>query len=215
MYPSQLFAATLATVILVTLDVAAYTYAGAPLAVATTTASALSLSGWVVTTRRRSASDPTAFDLSVMTVVSLLVLYAEQWRRGFSSQLVRLFPSAFPHGVGLSDRAFVGVFPLAGSALLLLGALAYYRGSAFGRFAAWFTFAWGAVAALVVYVYPLFGAGAWRPLPGTFTAPLPLAVSLFGIRAMLRAKGWSARLGVASMAAAPRATRRLTRGVRP
>src|SRR4029078_7700867 len=135
MYPSQLFAAALAVVILVTLDVAAYTYGGAPLAVATTVASALSLSGWMVTTRRRSATDPAAFNLYVATMVSLVVLYAEQWWFGFPSQLVRLFPSAFPDGVGLSEHAFVGVFPLAGSALLLLGALTYYHGSAFGRFA--------------------------------------------------------------------------------
>lgn len=199
MYPSQLFAAALAVVILITLDVAAYTYGGAPLAVATTMASALSLSGWMVTTRRRSATDPAAFNLYVATVVSLLVLYAEQWSFGFPSQLVRLFPSAFPHGVGLSEHAFVGVFPLAGSALLLLGALTYYHGSAFGRFAAWFTFAWGLVAAVVVYVYPLFGASGLSPLPGRFTAPLPLTVSLFGIRAMLRAEGRrSAQPGVAS-----------------
>ncbi|HEX5077100.1 MAG TPA: hypothetical protein VFW03_28075 [Gemmatimonadaceae bacterium] len=187
MYLSQLFAVSLATAILVPLDVGAYTFGGAPLAAATTTASVLALSGWVATRHRRSGSGPVAFNLYVATVVSLLVLYAEQWSRGFPSKLVRLFPGSFPHGVGLSDHAFVGAFPLAGSALLVLGALAYLQGSPIGWFAAWFTFAWGAVAALAVYVYPLFGTGGVFPLPGTFTAPLPLVASLFGIRAMLRA----------------------------
>ena len=215
MYPSELFAATLAVVILVTLDVAAYTYAGAPLALATTTASAVSLGGWILTTRRRPASEAAAFNLYVAAVVSLIVLYAEQWYRGFPSYLVRLFPSAFPRGVGLSDHAFVGVFPLAGSALLLLGALTYHHGSAFGRFAAWFTFTWGVVAALAVYVYPLFGASGLRLLPGAFTAPLPLAVSVFGIRALVRGtERQSASSGVASMGTASITAQQLPRDAR-
>jgi hypothetical protein len=186
LYVSPLFAATLATAILVTLDVAAYTYGGTPLCITTTAASVLSLTGWARTSHRQFAGRPVAFNLYVATVVSLAVLYAEQWSGGFSSRIVRLFPGSFPDGVGISDRAFVGVFPLAGSALLLLGALTYYHGSAFGRFAAWFTFAWGLAAALSVYVYPLFATGGARALPGIFTAPLPLAIALLGMRAMLR-----------------------------
>jgi hypothetical protein len=185
MYSSQLFAVTLAVVLLVTLDAALYTYGGAPLAMTTTTASVFSLIGWRVTNRRQSASDAVAFNTYIATVVALVVLYAEQWHGGFASRLVQLYPRAYPPGVGITDHAFVAVFPLAGSALLLIGALTYYHGTAFGRFAAWFTFAWGAVAALAVYVYPLF-ADRMSTVPGMLTAPLPLLVSLLGLRTLTR-----------------------------
>jgi hypothetical protein len=191
MYRSRLFAATLASVILVTLGVAAYTYGGAPLFVTATTASVAAFLGWLGTTYRRPASRPVALELYVATVVALMVLYGEQWYRGFSSRLMALYPGAYPPGVGITDHAFVAVFPLAGSALLLLGALTYYHGTAFGRFAAWFTFAWGAIDALAVYVYPLFAGGRMRFLPGAITAPLPLLISLLGTRALVRREGTS------------------------
>lgn len=217
MYSSQLFAATLAVAMLVTLDVAAYTYGGMPLGIAMTTASALSLIGWASTTRRRpSENHRGAFNFYIGTVVSLIVLYAEQWSRDFSSQLVRLFPGAFPDGVGLSERAFVGVFPIAGSALLVLGALTYYHGSAFGRFAAWFTFAWGAVAALAVYAFPLFAVGGAHTLPGMLTAPLPLVISLLGIRAMLGGERLrSPQPAIASASRDADDSQRLMRSARP
>src|SRR6266566_1047219 len=169
MYSSQLFAAALAMVIMVTLDVGAYTYGGQPLGVTTTAASALSLIGWAVSTRRRLGDATSAFNLYIATVVSLVMLYAEQWHGGFSSRLMQLFPDDYAPGVGITDHTFVAVFPLAGSALLLIGALTYYHGTAFGRFAAWFTFAWGVLAGLSVYLYPLF-AGRMSALPGMITA---------------------------------------------
>jgi hypothetical protein len=192
MYASRLFAMTLAVVFLLTLDVGAYTYGGAPLFVTVAIASTMALVAWIGTTYRRPASRPAALDLHIATVVALLVLYSEQWYRGFSSRLMQLYPAAYPAGVGITDHAFVAVFPLAGSALLLLGALAYYHGAAFGRFAAWFTFAWGAIAALAVYVYPLFGRDGTCVMPGAFTAPLPFVISVLGMRALTRSEGRTA-----------------------
>jgi hypothetical protein len=185
MYSSPLFAATLAVAILITLDVAAYTYGGEPLAVATITASVISLTGWLSTGRRISSNVPAAFNFYIATVVALIALYAEQWYGGFASRLMQLFPANYPPGVGISDHAFVAVFPLAGSALLLLGALAYYHNTSFGRFAAWFTFAWGVAAALAVYGYPVV-AGRATAMPGMITAPLPLVASLLGMRTLIR-----------------------------
>ena len=189
MYASRLFAVMAAVVFVATLSVAAYTYGGAPIFVTTVAASVVALAGWIATTYRRPASRPAAFNLYVATVVALMALYADQWHGGFSSRLVRLYPGAYPPGVGITDHAFVAVLPLAGSALLLLGALIYYHGAPFGRFAAWFTFAWGAVSAIAVYVYPLVAGGTASALPGMVTAPLPLAVSLLGMRVLLRREG--------------------------
>jgi hypothetical protein len=102
---------------------------------------------------------------------------------------MHLYPGAFPPGVGITDHAFVAVFPLAGSALLVLGALTYYHGTAFGRFAAWFTFAWGAIGSLAMYVYPLLGGDSIRAFPGVISAPAPLVLSLVGVRALVRHEG--------------------------
>lgn len=189
MYASRLFAVMTAGVILVTLNLAAFTYGGTPLCAAVAGASIVAFAGWLATTFRRPETGPAAFRLSIATVVALLVLYAEQWHGGFAPRLMHLYPAAYPPGVGLTDHAFVAVFPLAGSALLLAGALAYYHGSAFGRFAAWFTFAWGAVDALAVYAYPLIAQGRPGPLPGMLTAPLPLVCAILGIRALVRHEG--------------------------
>jgi hypothetical protein len=189
MHSSRLFALMSAVVLLMTLDVAAYTYGGAPLFVTAMATSVVALGGWMRTTYRRPASPPAAFNLYIATLVGLTVLYAEQWYFGFPTRLMELFPGAYPTGVGISRHAFVAVFPLAGSGLLVLGALTYYHGTAFGRFAAWLTFAWGAVGALAVYVYPMFSEGGMQALPGMITAPLPLVVSLLGMRAIARREG--------------------------
>jgi hypothetical protein len=189
MYASRLFAITLAVAVVVTFGLAAYTYGGTPQFVTVAVACVVGFAFWIATTYRRPPSRPAALDLYVATLVALTVLYAEQWSRGFSSRLMQLYPAAYPTGVGLTDHAFVAVFPLAGSALLLLGGLTYYHGAPFGRFAAWFTFAWGATTALAVYLYPLFTREPAGLMPGAISAPLPLVTSLLGMRALIRREG--------------------------
>lgn len=191
MYASPLFAAMAAVVVLVTLDVAAYVYVGTPLFVAAIGTSVVAFAGWIATTYRRPASEPAALGFYISTLVALMALYAEQWHGDFTSRLVQLYPGAYPPGVGITSHAFIAVFPLAGSALLVAGALTYYHGTAFGRFAAWFTFAWGAIDAVAVYVYPLFADGGMSALPGMITAPLPLVLALLGMRALVRHEGAS------------------------
>jgi hypothetical protein len=189
MYASPLFAAMAAIVILVTLDVAAYTYGGAPLFATTVGTSVVAFAGWMRTTFRRPASEPAALSLYIATVAALVVFYGEQWSGDFSSRLVQLYPGSYPPGIGITNHAFVAVFPLAGSALLLAGALTYYHGTAFGRFAAWLTFAWAAIDALAIYLYPLLAGGRMSVVPGMLTAPLPLVIALLGIRALIRREG--------------------------
>jgi hypothetical protein len=104
---------------------------------------------------------------------------------------VALYPGAYPPGVGLTNHVFIAVFPLAGSALLLAGALTYYHGTAFGRFAAWLTFAWGAIYSVAVYAYPLFAYGPMTVVPGMLTAPLPFVLALLGMRTLVRREGAS------------------------
>jgi hypothetical protein len=118
-------------------------------------------------------------------------LYGEQWHGDFASRLVALYPGAYPPGVGLTNHVFIAVFPLAGSALLLAGALTYYHGAAFGRFAAWLTFAWGAIYSVAVYAYPLFAYGPMTVVPGMLTAPLPFVLALLGMRTLVRREGAS------------------------
>jgi len=189
MYTSRLFALMAAVVFVVTLAVAAFIYGGTPLVLSVVIAGATALVGWMATAYRRPASRPAALDLYVAAVVALVVMYAEQWSGGFESRLRQLFPAAYANGVGVSDHAFVAVFPLGGTALLLLGALLYYHAAPFGRFAAWFTFAWAATSALGVYVDPLVAGRHAGILPGLVTAPLPLLIGVFGMRALVRREG--------------------------
>jgi hypothetical protein len=191
MYASPLFAAMAAVVILLTLDVAAYVYGGTPLLIAAVGTSVVALAGWLRTTYRRPPSEPAALGFYIATLVALMALYAEQWHGDFASRLVQLYPGAYPPGVGITNHAFIAVFPLAGSALLLAGALTYYHGTAFGRFAAWLTFAWGAIFGVAVYGYPLFADGPMTMVPGMLTGPLPLVLALLGMRALVRREGAS------------------------
>ncbi len=177
---SRLVAAMLAGVTLTTLGAAAYVYGGTALLVAAIAAGVLGSMGWIATMGRRPAGVPAAFEPYIATVVALLLLYAAQWHRGVPLR------GAYPAGIGITGHAFVAAFPLAGSALLVLGALAYYHGAECGRFAAWLTFAWGTVAALAVYIHPVLPHPAIADLASRLAAPLPLATSLFGVRALVR-----------------------------
>lgn len=183
---SRLTALVLAFAIAITMSLAAYVYAGTPYATMALATWALAFGGWMATTFRRRGSQRIEFSLYVGTAVALMVLYSEEWYRRFPSTLMKFFPGAFPPGVGITDDAFVGVFPLAGSALIVMGALAYYRRTAFGEFAAWTVFAWGCVAALSVY---FVGPAAGHPgeyVGGMLTAPIPLTVALAGIYRTVR-----------------------------
>jgi hypothetical protein len=150
------------------------------------TAWCLALGGWLSFSRHRVRNVPVAFSLCVGTLVALMVLYSEQWYMRYPSTLMRYFPVAFPTGVGIGEHAFVAVFPLAVTAFMTLGALAYYRGTVFGDLAAWLVFAWGGVAALAVY---LVGPLAGQPtgyVGGMLTAPAVLIVAAVGVVRLVR-----------------------------
>lgn len=183
---SRLTALVLALAIAITVTLAAYVYAGAPFAAMALATWMLALGGWVATTFRHPGSQDIQFSLYVGTAVALTVLYSEEWYRSFPSTVMRFFPHAYPSGVGITDHAFVAVFPLAGSALIMIGALAYYRQAVFGEFAAWTVFAWGCVAALSVYLVGPAAGHAGEYVGGMLTAPIPLTVALAGIYRIVR-----------------------------
>lgn len=189
MYASRLVATVLAVTVLATLDVAAYTYGGSPVGISVFLASVLGFTSWVTTTRRRPRSAPAAFNLYIGTVVALTVLEAEEWCRRMPTALMHLYPNSFRPGVGISDHAFIAVFPLAGSGFLLLGALAYFHGTAFGRFAAWFTFAWSIVAGLSVYAFALLARAPFEYMGGMITAPVPVLLALAGMHRLIQVEG--------------------------
>jgi hypothetical protein len=189
MYGSRVVAVPLAVVLLVTVDAAMYTYCGAPWGASALVASVISFTAWLSTTFRRPASAPAAFVLYIGTATALMLFEAEQWYRQMPSQLMRLYPHAFPLGVGLSDHAFISVFPLAASALFVLGALTYYHRSAFGRFAAWFAFSWALTASLSVFVYAMVAKAPFGYLGGMITAPIPFVLALAGMFRLVRREG--------------------------
>lgn len=177
---SRLVAVVLAMAIAVTVTLAAYVYAGAPYFIMAIATWCIALAGWLRGTFRPPSRTPVAFNLYIATLVALTALYAEEWYRRFPSTVMRLFPNAYPAGVGMSEHAFVAIFPLAASGVMTLGALAYYRRSPIGEFAAWAVFAWGCVAAVSVYlVGPLAGQGE-AYVGGMLTAPIALAIALAG-----------------------------------
>jgi hypothetical protein len=189
MYGSRLVAVSLAFVLLATADCAAYTYGGSPWGAAALIASVVSLGAWLTTTLRRPPGAPAAFTLYVATLTAMLLLEAEEWYQHMPVRLMHLYPGAFPEGVGISDHAFIAVFPLAGSAVLVLGALLYFHGAVLGRFAAWLTFAWGATAGLSVYVFAIAAGGPTQYLGGMITAPLVVVLSLAGMIQLVRHEG--------------------------
>jgi hypothetical protein len=183
---ATLIALVLALALAITVTLAAFVYAGAPYATMSFTAWCLALGGWLSFSRHRVRNVPVAFSLYVGTLVALMVLYSEQWYMRYPSTLMRYFPVAFPTGVGIGEHAFVAVFPLAVTAFMTLGALAYYRGTVFGDLAAWLVFAWGGVAALAIY---LVGPLAGQPtgyVGGMLTAPAVLIVAAVGVVRLVR-----------------------------
>lgn len=183
---ARLVAAVLAVTIAITVTLAAYVYAGALYAIASAATWCLALGGWLATSFRRRGDRPVAFDLYVGTLVALMLLYGEAWYERLPSTLERLFPGAFPPGVGIGEHAFVAVFPLAASGIMTLGALAYHRGTRIGELAAWTVFAWGCVAAIAVYAVYAAAPAAGRYVGGMLTAPIPLVVALIGARRLAR-----------------------------
>lgn len=186
---ARLVALVLAVAIAVTITLAAYVYAGTPYAILAAVTWAAALGGWLRTTFRGSGPTPVAFNLYVATLVALMALYAEQWYRRFPSTLMRFFPMAYPPGVGIGEHTFIAVFPLATSAVMTLGALAYYRRAPIGEFAAWTVFAWGCVAPLSVYLTGPLAGHAGQYVGGMITAPIALVIALAGARRLARADG--------------------------
>lgn len=183
---SGLVAVVLAAAVAITVTLAAYVYAGAPYAVMAVITWCIALGGWLRTSFRHRSHTPVAFTLYIATLVALTALYAEEWYRRFPSTLMRLFPNAYPPGVGIGEHAFVAVFPLAASACMTLGALAYYRRTPIGDFAAWAVFAWGCVAAVSVYLVAPIAGRAETYVGGMIMAPVVLVVALAGATRLVR-----------------------------
>jgi len=154
----------LAATIAVTVSLAAFIHEGTSLAVMAVVTFVIAFGGWQWTTSRHRTSTPVTFDLYIATLVALIALYAEQW-----------------HG-GIGGHAFIGTFPLATSAVFILGALCWWWRLSIGDFAAWTVFAWGCVDALSVYLAgPLAG---YRP--GMIAAPVVFVIALAGVVRLVR-----------------------------
>jgi hypothetical protein len=189
MYGSRVVAVPLAFTLLATADCAAYTYGGAPWGISALAASVIAFSAWLLTTLRRPASAPAAFPHYIATVTAMMVFDAEAWHAKMPSRLMTLFPAAFPPGVGITEHAFIAIFPLTLSAFLMLGALTYYHGSAFGRFCAWLTFGWGLTASVSVYAYPLVAGAPLAYMGGMLAAPVLFLLSVAGMHRLVREEG--------------------------
>lgn len=189
LYGSRLTAVAFAVVLLAMVDCAAYTYGGSPWGIAALVASVIAIAAWMLTTLGRPASPPAAFPLYIGTVTSMMLFEAEEWYRGMPSQLMRLYPNAFPAGVGITEHAFIAVFPLTLSAFLVLGALTYYHATAFGRFCAWLTFAWGLTASVSVYAYVLGAGSPFHYMGGMISAPVVVFLSVAGMIRLVRCEG--------------------------
>lgn len=189
LYGSRLSAVAFAVVLLVTVDCAAYTYGGSPWGISALAASVIAIAAWMFTTLRRPASAPAAFSLYIGTLTTMMLFESEEWYRGMPSHLMQLYPDSFPAGVGITEHAFIAVFPLTLSAFLVLGALTYYHGSAFGRFCAWLTFAWGLTASLSVYAYVLGAAPPFHYMGGMISAPVVALLSVAGMLRLVRYEG--------------------------
>lgn len=183
---ARLVAVVLAAAVAITVTLAAYVYAGAPYAIMAAATWCLALGGWLRTGLRQRSHAPVAFTPYVGTLVALMALYAEEWYRQFPTTLMRLYPDAYPPGVGIGEHAFIAVFPLATSAAMTLGALAYYRGTVIGELAAWTVFAWGCVAAASVYLVGALAGHTAAYVGGMVAAPIPLFIALAGMVRLLR-----------------------------
>ncbi|MEP6992807.1 MAG: hypothetical protein ABJA80_17860 [bacterium] len=190
---AQLITLVFALALTVTFTLAAFVYAGAPYAVMALVTSCVAIGGWLRFGRYQVLDAPVAFNFYIGTLVALMMLYSEEWYLHYPSTLMRYFPRGYSAGVGLSEHAFIAVFPLTVSAFMTLGALAHYRGTVLGQFSAWLVFAWGGVAAIAVY---LIGPLAGQPrgyVGGMLAAPVVLIVSALGIRRLVRSsRGWHA-----------------------
>jgi hypothetical protein len=95
---------------------------------------------------------------------------------------MHLFPRAYPPGVIYDDRTMIAAFPLAGSSLFLLGALALDRRHPAGGGAAWLLFVWALASAAAPFAYTLVAGAGVHYVGGMLVAPLAAACGVRGIR---------------------------------
>lgn len=200
LYPSRLVAVLLVLAVLVPACVFLYIAAGAPVAVPPAIATVIGVGAWLTTLHSRSdglggssrdareeEGKPAAFQLYIGTIVVLITQHTEEWLRHMPHTVMLRFPGAYPPGVVFDDRLLISAFPLAGSALFLFGALAYYHRLAIGNGASWILFTWAIVSGAAHFVYPLVGIGSIGYVGGMITAPLAIACGVCGVRRLLTA----------------------------
>lgn len=185
LYQSSLSAGVFAGIVTVILTLLAFVYGGFPLAMILASASTISIFGWRINVLSSCYDKAAAFNILVGTIVALTVFYSEQWLGNYPRVVEAMFPGYFPPGIGISRHAFVAIFPLAGNATLVLGALLYFHQLKIGHFAAWLTFGWAVAISCSVYLMPIV-AGKLQYVPGMATALLPLVLAVIGMRRLAR-----------------------------
>lgn len=198
-YTSRLVAVLFVLAVLAPACVALYIVAGAPVALPPTVATLIGVGAWLATLHSRSDGlggssrdaceerKPAAFQLYIGTVVVLIIQHTEEWLRHMPHTVMLLFPGAYPPGIIFDDRLLISAFPLAGSALFLFGALAYYYRLAIGDGASWILFTWAILSGAAHFIYPLVGAGGMSYIGGMVTAPFAIACGVCGVRLLLMA----------------------------
>jgi hypothetical protein len=185
-FGARLIAVVSALAFAISVTLAAYVHAGSPYAAMALVTWLVAVAGWLLSSRYDIGAVPIAFNLYVGTLVALMALYAEEWYWQYPSTIVRYFPAAYPAGVGIGEHAFVAVFPLTATALMILGALAYYRRVALGELAAWSVFSWGCVASVAVYAVGPIAGQSQRYVGGMVAAPIVFGVALAGMLRLSR-----------------------------
>ena len=183
---SRLVAGMLLAAMLTPACVAIYVVLGAPVAVPPTIALLFAATAWLPRLHhgpvRRTIERRPVFVLYVGTIVVLMAQYTEQWLAHLPAAVMRDFPGAYPPGVSYSERSMIAVYPLAATALFLLGAFALYRRHPVGDGAAWLLFSWSIASALTPFAYAALGHGRAHYVGGMLSAPIAAACGIEGIR---------------------------------
>lgn len=189
---SRLVAAMLLLAIGAPACAALYIAAGSPVAMPPAVALALAMLIWLPRLRsgraHRAGGRAPGFEVYIGTLVALMAQYTEQWMAHLPATLMRLFPAAYPPGVSYGEHAMIAAFPLAGTALFLFGALAFYYQHPVGEGAAWLLFTWALVSAASPFAYLAAGGGGAHYAGGMITAPI---VAVCGIRGIQRLRAGS------------------------
>lgn len=173
-------AAVVGTVVL-----AAFVYLGPIIGLLVGTTAVAAFVAWSTTTFRHPAQRR-VIPWYTTTIVVMLMHEAERFGGDYAAVVTDMIPTGFGDPVIFTEYALILTFIILPTAVYLLGIAGIFYHHPLGNYSAWWLFIWSIILPLSHFALPLFASDGYCYIPGMWTAPVPVAAGIVGIRLLLR-----------------------------